>query len=131
MYKIEKKDFGYYLTFEGSILRHEMESWYADAVRTLEIPQKSFGVLADLRKMKVLPKESQSKLEEGQKYFKRRGMIRSVVILKDTLTTVQFTRIAINSGIYKYERYIDASVHDEWEAIAIKWLVEEVDPDKK
>ena len=73
--------------------------------------------------------ESQGKLEEGQKYFKKKGMTRSVVILNNTLTKIQYKRIAMNTGIRKYERYIDASIHDNWESIAIKWLKDGVDPD--
>ncbi|MEL6556741.1 MAG: hypothetical protein AAFQ94_01065 [Bacteroidota bacterium] len=130
MYKIEKTDYGYFLTFEGLISRHEMESWYSDSVNALENPPKSFGVMVDLRNLQTpLPIESQSKLEEGQKYYKRRGMKRSVVVLKNEITKIQYKRIAMNTGIRKNERYIDASLSDDWKTIGLKWLTDGVDPE--
>jgi len=34
-------------------------------------------------------------------------MVRSVVILANTITKLQFKRIAQETGIYQWERYID------------------------
>ncbi len=132
MYKIEKKDYGYLLTFVGFIRRKEMESWYKDSITTLENSPANFGVLADLRGLKTpLPMESQSTLEEGQKYYKKKGMVRSIVILNDNLTKIQYKRIAMNTGIRQYERYIDASLHENWEQIAISWLKDATEPEEQ
>jgi hypothetical protein len=57
-------------------------------------------------------------------------MERSVVILSNTVTTMQFKRIAQETGIYQWERYIDASKTQNWEGIGKKWLVNAIDPDK-
>jgi hypothetical protein len=46
-------------------------------------------------------------------------MDRSVVILANSVTTMQFRRIAQETGIYQWERYIDASKVTNWEEIAI------------
>lgn len=130
MYKIEKTDFGYFLTFKGLINRYEMESWYNDSVKALEDSPKSFGVLVDLTQIKTpLPIESQSKLEEGQKYYKRRGMQRSIVALKNDITKIQYKRIAMNTGIIKNERYIDASQYPDWEKVALDWIMNEIEPE--
>jgi hypothetical protein len=58
----------------------------------------------------------------GQSMYRGRGMQRSCVILDDAITTIQFRRLAKRSGIYKYERYIDASTHKDWLQVARKWV---------
>ena len=59
-----------------------------------------------------------------------KGMERSCVILSNSLTKMQFTRIAKETGIYAFERYIDASVSQDWMDKAMGWLNKEEDPDK-
>jgi hypothetical protein len=55
-------------------------------------------------------------------------MQRSCVILEDSITTIQFMRLARQSGIFKYERYIDASMHKDWLAAARSWVEHGVPP---
>ena len=130
MYKIERTDYGFFLTFKGLINRHEIESWYKDSVKALENIHQPFGVMVDLCDLQTpLPIESQSKLEEGQKYYKRRGLARSFVVLKNELTKIQYMRIARNTGIHKNERYMDASQHKNWKSIGLKWLIEGIEPE--
>jgi len=130
MYKIQKKNYGYHLTFGGFMREEEMEEWYKESVKALKDSPDEFGVFVDMRTLKPLPAESQPKAEEGQKLYQDSGMVRSVVILDDTVTTIQFKRIARKSGIYKWERYIDASSVDDWETIGIKWIKDGIDPDQ-
>lgn len=69
-------------------------------------------------------------MEEGQKLFKQKGMTRSVVILNSPIVTVQFKRIAKETGIYNWERYLDASSTPDWEQKGRRWLTDGIDPDK-
>jgi len=83
-----------------------------------------------MRSLKPIPPESIPKMEEVQKHYKMKGMTRSVVILNTAITTMQFKRIAKETGIYEWERYLDASKIDDWENIGIKWLTDQIDPDQ-
>ncbi len=58
-------------------------------------------------------------------------MARSAVILANAMTAMQFKRIAKETGIYEFERYIDASSVADWEKVGIDWISNKVDPDKK
>jgi hypothetical protein len=58
-------------------------------------------------------------------------MQRSVVILKDKITMMQFRGIAKETGIYEWERYIDASAVENWEQIGLDWILNAVDPDQR
>jgi hypothetical protein len=47
--------------------------------------------------------------------YRLSGLERSAVILRDPIVTIQFMRLAKKSGVYKYQRYIDASSDQQWE----------------
>jgi hypothetical protein len=130
MYQIEKKSYGVKLTFAGLIAKDEMQKWVAESAKiTKSLPSK-FGVFVDMRDLKPLAADSQLVMQEGQKLFKNAGMERSVVILSTAMVTMQFKRIAKETGIYEWERYIDSSKTADWEEIGIKWLENKIDPDK-
>jgi len=88
-----------------------------------------FGVFIDMRTLKPILPDTQEFMQQGQKMYKLKGMKRSVVILHSSITTMQFQRIAKETGIYEWERYIDASKTANWEKIGIDWIKSGVDPD--
>lgn len=131
MYKIEKKPWGFQLTFGGQIAKPEMEKWKKESEQTLSGPAGgTFGVLIDMRTLKPLPPDAQEVMVSGQQAYKKAGMIRSAVILEDVITTMQFKRLAQTSGIYQWERYISAAQTPNWEPIAVAWVKDGTDPDK-
>jgi len=67
---------------------------------------------------------------KGLQLYKGKGMQRSAVILNSTVTTMQFKRLAKESGIYQWERYIDASKTANWTDVAVAWVKDGIDPDK-
>lgn len=130
MFKIEKEDYGYKLTFGDFIKSEEMMAWAEESKKALTAAPKDFGVFIDMRTLKPLPADAQPHMEEGQKLYKEKGMTRSVVILASATTKMQFKRIAQETGIYEWERYIDASSVPEWEKKGISWIREKIDPDE-
>ncbi len=129
MYKITKKPFGYHLELGGFIEPAEMQKWVEESKATLTGQSGNFGVFVDMRNLKPLPPDSQHYMQEGQKLYKEKGMQRSVVILNDKITTMQFKRIAKETGIYNWERYIDASSNANWQKDGEDWIVSGKDPD--
>lgn len=130
MYKIQRKPFGYEIILDGFIKEEEMQNWYEEAKDVLKTKPHKFGVFVDLRNLLPLPRYSQVYLEEGQKLFKKSGMERSAVILKSATLTLQFKHLAKDSGIYVWERYVDASKNDNWEEVAKDWIINGIDPDE-
>ena len=129
MYKIERASHGYKLTFGGFVGQEEMEKWLEDSTKTLATAFGKFGVFVDMRTLKPLPPEAQDAMKRGQQLFKAKGMERSVVIVNDAVTKMQFNRLAKQTGIYQWERYIDASATPNWEKVGADWLVNAKDPD--
>jgi hypothetical protein len=130
MYKIEKKSSGFLLTFGGNIDAAEMQRWADESKKVLATAQAPFGVIVDMRTLKPLSPEVQGIMVGGQGLYKQTGMQRSAVVLNDTITTIQFKRLAQQSGIYSFERYIDASATPDWTKVAVAWVKDGADPDK-
>jgi len=84
--------------------------------------------MIDMRTLKPLLPDAQEVMKQGQMLYKERGMNRSAVILDTQLIVMQFRRIAMQSGIDEWERYISAVAHSDWEQIAIDWIVNGVEP---
>jgi hypothetical protein len=129
VYAIETKDYGFKLTFGGFISKDEMEKWRLESATALKQQRGDFGVFVDMQTLKPLPEDTQKVMVDGQQLYKRAGMKRSAVILNNPITTMQFRRLAKDSGIYQWERYLDSSSCPNWEKAGVKWLVEGVDPD--
>ena len=128
VYKIEKSDLGFHLTFAGAMTKAEIDKWYAESEQALKGPQAPFGVIIDMRTLGLLPVDAQGVMVRGQAMYRTRGMERSCVILDDAITRIQFMRLARQSGIFKYERYIDASAHKNWLAEARNWVSHAIAP---
>jgi len=128
MYKIEKRPSGYLLTFQGFISEAEMLAWSKEAKSHLASQVGPFGVVVDMRKLSPLPPESQKIMVDTQGLFKQKGMQRSAVVLDNSLVAAQFRRLAKDSGIDAWERYIDASSNPNWSELAVSWVKDGREP---
>jgi len=130
MYQLEKNHYGIHLKFEGFIQADEVARWFDEVKALLESQPIGFGVFADMRAAKPFPPQSRVLMQNAQKYCKEKGMGRSVVIIQDYITSMQFEEIAKDSGIDQWERYIDASQTPDFEDRAIAWLVSGIEPNE-
>lgn len=131
MFKIEKRPTGYILTFSGVIDSLEMQKWKQESIKTLSTETRpEFGVIIDMKDLQPLTGESKDIMISGQQLYKAKGMKRSAVILNNPRVTAQFKNLAIASGIYSSERYIDASEKFNAGDIAVEWVKDGIDPDK-
>jgi hypothetical protein len=131
MYRIEKRPSGFLLTFGGFITVAEMEQWCRECEQALGTVTAPFGVVVDMRTLTPLVSDAQQLMIKGQALFKGKGMRRSAVVVENAITAVQFKRLAKESGIYAWERYIDASAVPDWESVAVQWVKDGIDPDAK
>ena len=130
MYKIEKQPWGFKLTLAGSIASDEMARWLDESRKLLVEQQGEFFVFVDMRDLIPLDPKAQVYIQDGQRIYRNRGMVRSVVILSSPVVAAQFRRIGGETGIGKWERYIDASTNPNWEEVGMKWLLKSIDPNK-
>ena len=129
MYKIEKMNWGFKLTFSGFIQIDEMKRWAEESKKALLLAPNEFYVFVDMRTLKPMAQDAQECMKETQNLYKKSGMKRSVVLLDNFLTKNQFNRIAKESGIYEWERYIAPSQTPDWENVCLNWILKGIDPD--
>ena len=130
MYAIESTAFGFRLTFSGNMSVEESEKWLVDCSRSLASALAKFGVLSDMRSMGTLLPKCQDILVRGQRAFRARGLERSAVVASKGYVLTQLKMIALTSGIYQGERYLDAMARRDWESEALAWIVAGREPDQ-
>ena len=130
MYKIEKKEDGFTLTFGGKMDKAELQKWFKESEQALTTCNREFGIIIDMRTLQGLPPDAQAVMVQGQGLYKKKGMQRSAVILNSAAIAMQFKRLGKESGIYAFERYLDASSDTSWQKHATDWVKSGIDPDK-
>lgn len=130
MYRIEKKEDGFTLTFGGKMDKAELQKWLKESEQALTTCKPEFGIIIDMRTLQGLPPDAQAVMVEGQALYKKKGMQRSAVILSSAAIAMQFKRLGKESGIYSFERYLDASSDANWQKHATDWVKSGIDPDK-
>jgi hypothetical protein len=128
MYKIEKTDYGVKFTFSGFVDEEEMKRWAEEVAEETKSLSKGFCVFMDMRGMKPLPRDAWLVMQKAQERAIKAGMARSVQVVDDPITSMQFKRFARNTGISDRERQIDASSALEWKKMAMDWLIRGIEP---
>lgn len=129
MHRIEQTKYGYKLVFEGFLQKQDLTTLLDDMKQTVRPRGGAFPVLLDMRHSRAFPADAQVILKEAILFFKQAGMDRNAVVLNSAIATLQARRLAKETGIDGASRYIDASTEQEWEKVALDWLVRAVDPD--
>ncbi|MEA2030804.1 MAG: hypothetical protein U9N55_04325 [candidate division Zixibacteria bacterium] len=129
MYQIEKTYFGLRLTFADIISGEEMARWVEEFSAEVDKINGDFAVFIDMRTLEILSKYAQDNMRKGQTAAREGGMLRSVVILSNPKIKLLFVNIAKKTGIFEWERYIDASTEPDWEEKGMQWILNAVDPD--
>ena len=130
MYRIEDTDYGFKLTFADVMDRAEAQRWLEEIVPRIDSRRSPFSIFVDMRTLSPLSEEARGPIITGQRHARKKGLIRSVVILKDNLTTLQFIRIGKDTGIQKHERYISAIDNADWERQGLDWILEGIEPSR-
>lgn len=129
MYSIKKEPFGFRLIFKNKVDKNELTKWIDESKKLLERKRNNFGVLVDMRHLQPLSQEDSALMQEGQKLYRENGLERSAVILDSAVLTLQFRKIAKDSGIHATEKYINAKKESNWEEKALQWIESGVNPD--
>jgi hypothetical protein len=128
VYAIEKQPAGFRVVFSGHIDLGEMRRWVNDSQTALIGAPASFGLLIDMRTLLPLSPEVQRILSFGQHLYQRHGQRRSVVVVERAATRELYERLARESGVYQWERYISAETTPDWEMRGWSWIDFGLDP---
>lgn len=125
-----KTDYGFRVNAPGFLSLAETREWFEDLKWLVGTSGQPFGLLVDIRSQRANPPESQAIIQEAMVWMKQAGLVRSAVVLDSAVAKLQTTRLAKSSGVYAWERYLDASKDADWEKRAVDWIVHAIDPDK-
>jgi hypothetical protein len=129
MHAIVCRPFGYQVLLAGHVDAVEMSRWLDSAHQALVTAQREFGLILDLRGLAPLAPDARRILARGLQLYQQRGMHRSAVIVLGNSVKNEFTRLARESGIYHWERYLSSEERPDWLALAEAWVRQGVDPD--
>ena len=125
---IQETEYGYRITFAGFVQQDGAEKLLA-AMQSNIRHRPGFSVLVDMRASRAFPAEAQEIVKKAIFFCREAGMERNVVVLDSAIAALQARRLARETGIGDWIRYIDASSSPDWESVALAWLERGIDPD--
>jgi hypothetical protein len=128
MHRVDETRYGYRVVFEGFLQQDDVGELLSNMKTTIRPRGNAFALLFDMRKSRAFPAEVRELLRQALHFCKEAGMERNAVVLSSAIATLQARRLARESGVEEWSRYIDAS-HPDWEKIAVDWLVRAVEPE--
>lgn len=128
MYSIQRKKYGYLLTFSNIVSPAEMIQWLEDSKKELVHSPDEFVVFVDMRELNPLEPEAMKIITQGQILFKQSGMMRSFVVVEKPVVNLQFVKISKLSGIHDNERVLDVITSPNWEEEGLNWILHGIDP---
>jgi hypothetical protein len=128
MYLVEKAPYGFAITIADRVTKDEAVAVLEQSRSLLAEVTGRFGVLVDIRGLRPLDPEVQAVVNATQKLYFDSGLERSAVMLASAVMTLQFRRIAAESGVKQHERYVDGSASYDCEKVALAWITEGLEP---
>lgn len=129
MYKIKRETFGFWLTLSGDVNVTEMKQLKVELTSILTSIKRPFGIISDTLTMIPLEPEAKTLIYECEQIAREAGLQRSAVIFRSPVIKVQATQISIQSETNHSERLINASTTDDWEKVALEWVVDGIEPE--
>lgn len=129
MYDIEATEYGYEVTFSASIDDDDLREWELESTSELEDAADAFGVVFDARELGDFSEALLDPFRDGQDAYRRAGMERSALILDSAVVALKLRRLAKDSGVYEWERYVHTGTTDDWRRVAADWVDDGLDPE--
>src|SRR5262245_6580799 len=124
-----RTEYGFRANASGYITPAEAGAWFDDLRAKVAVKKgRPFGLMVDIRGQKANPPETQEIIKQAMMWLRQNGMVRSAVVLDSAVARLMMVRMAKQTGVYQWERYIDASKDTDWESKAIDWIVHETEP---
>ena len=120
---------GFHVIFAGQVTTLELLTWLNEVRLSLEGAPKNFGLLLDLRTLSPLSPGATMVLSKGLHLYQKKGLHRTAVVVQSEVTKKEFTRLAKESGIYQWERYLSAEDTPDWHGRGIAWISHGIDPE--
>lgn len=128
MYRIERKYYGYKMYFSGDLTHDELKYWDRDCAKLLLLESGTFSITMDLRNVSHFEEGTILALSNTYKGFKRQGLIRAAIVVKDDQANPQISEIHQQFGWRSWDRIINALEVIDWAGKAERWNVLKREP---
>ena len=129
MYKFEKQDYGLKLTLSGDLTESEISGLTAELKSLLGSISQPFSILVDAREAITLDQSVIHLLVKCQKIVQAAGRQSAAIVINSPVLKSQGQRITIDSGSTEAVRFIDSSKTEDWEKVAMDWILRGKEPD--
>lgn len=120
--------YGYRTEISAPLQAADVKMW-TEEIRSVVRGRPAFSQLVDIRNNTARDEDTTRMIEETMQWVRANGLQRSAVIVASPTLKMQVQRLARNTGVDTYERYLDAASDPQWEQKALAWLERGVDPD--
>jgi hypothetical protein len=129
MHKLDGTEYGLRVTVEGFLDRAAMAPLCDDVEAYCRgAAAAEFGALFDLRRAAAGPVEAQESMKRCLQTLSAHGLGRHVVVVTGALATLQAKLLWREAGVAGWCRVLDASVTPAWEAPAVAWIENGLEP---
>lgn len=128
MYTIEETSYGFRITHTGAFSLQEAEQYKSDVIETLAQHDRAFSLLIDSRQL-VLPTPDVLELfAELHDIVWQMSCLRAAIIVQSPVAKGMAVQACSTAKVVSNDRVIDTDKDPHWEAKAIAWVAEGVEP---
>lgn len=127
--EVQATHYGLRSTVWDPITPEEEQSWLASVKAMVPQLDPFYGQLVDLRRLRVDALTDPNLVKSAMEFVLAHGLQRSAVIVDDPVIAMHTKRLSWETGVYRWERYLDASEEPDWERVALDWIDHAIDPD--
>jgi len=129
VFKIEKATYGLRVTMGGVYSDNEIRTYIEEKEKLISEMTGPFSMLIDLRSAIPPDRHDQKLLEESQIRMKQRNLLRVAILTRSPVVHMRGNQITMDAGTDDRTRIIDANTVSDWEAVALEWIVNGIEPE--
>ncbi|MDF1544047.1 MAG: hypothetical protein P1R58_02960 [bacterium] len=128
MYKIRPTLFGLRITLSEQMDQQEALRFQASLERLVRKYPVSFAAIIDTRNLVPPPENVLKILKDCLVIGKKHRLAKAAIIHSSPEVQSQVHRLSILSEVIDEAREIDARTNENWEKLALNWIMNDVDP---
>lgn len=129
MYKLENQDYGLKLTLSGDLTESEISGMTVEFQSLVESFDQPFSILVDARGLITLDQSVFHLMVKCQQIAQDGGRRSEAIVVSSPVLKSQGQRITLESGSSDAVRFISSVKHDDWEKVAMDWILHGIEPD--
>lgn len=128
MYTIERKYYGLRITMGNQYAPDEIERYVKEKEEALREFEGGYSLLVDLRTA-IPPNQEEAEFLRKSQAKMDAGLIRQAWVIHSPVVRQRANQLVVTGPIKDRTRIIDSSASEDWEEIAMNWILYGTEPD--